>query len=137
MLNCVAIVPREYDLWLATASVDHTDRIGAFNGLTVKGLTFQCAFCGITRETCLTETEVEYQIGVAVAIHIPLVTAELSAFLVHMRLTRPLERDRRVIHRRRIKIIGGQDGYGATSFGLLQLTEFGSLPGLISISTSS
>jgi hypothetical protein len=37
-------------LRFATPSVDHTDSIGAFDGLTVKGLTCQGGFCGVTGE---------------------------------------------------------------------------------------
>ncbi len=77
--------------------------------MTVKGLTRQRTVGRVTVEVGSTETEVQHEIGISITVHILLVTASHTSLLVHMRLTGPLEGDRRVINGRRIEVIGGQD----------------------------
>ncbi len=95
---------------MATTFADHTDRIGTFDVVTVKGLTRQRPFGRVTIEAGITEPEVQHEIGIPITVYILLVTASHTRFLVHMRLAGPFEPYRRVIYRGGIEIIGGQDG---------------------------
>ena len=92
-------------------AADHADRVGAFDGLTVQGLTGQRALLGITRKTGFPQTEVEHQIGVTIAVYIFLVAPGYSTLNVHVGLTGPFERDLGVVHGGGVKVFGGQDGY--------------------------